>query len=226
MRRLPPLYCCQPVAKSDTVKAVRKTTFIVICLLVFPLAASAKDMNGKFGVGMTQTLGGVTGTSFRYWVSRAVGVEATLGVSLLDKDGVRSSTTLNGALGIFYAFVQKRTANLSIGVRANLGFRTAPSAVGQSVKVGDAVDSQGKSLTYEATQMTWQVNGEVPLMVEYFFSDSFSVNAAFGFVVVIIPDEGKVLHTTGAGAADEAGEVGFGVGAGGLFGTAGFTYYF
>ena len=63
-------------------------------------------------------------------------------------------------------------------------------------------------------------------MVEYFFSDSFSVNTSFGFVIVIIPDEGKVLNTSGTGTADKAGEIGIGVGAGGLFGTAGFTYYF
>jgi len=183
-------------------------------------------MNGKFGVGMSQTLGGVTGTSFRYWVTRSVGIETTLGVSLLDRDGIRSSTTLTGSLGLFYAFVQKRTANLSIGVRADFGFRTAPSDQGQSVKVGNAVDSETESLTFEATDTTLQINAEVPLMVEYFFSDSFSVNAAFGFVVVIIPDEGRVLNTSGTGSAENAGEIGFGVGAGGLFGTAGFTYYF
>jgi len=205
---------------------VRKTFFILMCSLLVPLSASAKDMNGKLGVGMTQTLGGVTGTSFRYWVTRSVGIETTLGVSLVERDGVRSSTTVNGALGVFYAFVQKRTANLSIGLRADLGFRTAPSAQGQSVKVDDAVNSEDESLTFEATESTLQINAEVPLMVEYFFSDSFSVNASFGFVVVIIPDEGKVLDISGLGNADNVGEIGIGVGAGGLFGTAGFTYYF
>lgn len=63
-------------------------------------------------------------------------------------------------------------------------------------------------------------------MVEYFFSDSFFVNVVFGFLVVIVFDEGNVFYIIGVGVVDEVGEVGFGVGVGGLFGMVGFMYYF
>jgi len=205
---------------------MRRFLLILCVLLMLPAGASAKDMNGKFGIGLSQTLGGVSGATFRYWATRSFGIEAIIGVSLIDRGGLRSSTTLNSSLGVLYAFVQKRTANLSIGARLDFGFRTAPAAEAKSVRVSDAVDSQTASSTQEASDTTFQFNVEVPLIVEYFFSDSFSVTLAFGFVVVIVPDEGKVLETSGHGSASEPGELGFGAGTGGLFGSAGFTFYF
>ena len=205
---------------------MRRLLFLILVLMMMPAMASAKDMNGKFGIGVSQTLGGVSGATFRYWATRSFGIEAIVGVSLVDRDGLRSSTTINGSFGVLYAFVQKRTTNLSIGARVNLGFRTAPTTEAQAVRVSDAVDTQTGSTTQEASDTTLQLNAEIPIIVEYFFSDSFSVSLAFGFVVVVVPDEGAVLSVDGYGSASGPGELGFGAGTGGLFGSAGFTFYF
>lgn len=192
--------------------------------LVAPEAQS-KDMNGKFGLGFTQTLGGVSGIGARYWATRRWGIEAVVGVSLLDVDRIRVSTDIMVAVGVLYGLIQHRSANLSIGLRADIGIRARPSvARSRTVVVGDAVDTEGGPAGPADT--TVQLNLEIPLLVEYFFSDSFSIHMAFGLLAVIVPDDGLVLETDGPGSASDEIDFGFGIGAGGVLGTAGFTFYF
>lgn len=196
-------------------------------LAVPPLTpeAGAKDMNGKFGIGFTQTLGGVSGLGARYWATRRWGIEAVVGASLLDADALRVSTDILVAVGVFYGLIQHRHANLSIGFRVDLGIRARPNVARERTSViGDAVDTEGGPPGPAET--TVQINLELPLMVEYFFSDSFSIHMAVGLVAIFVPDDGLVLETTGAGAVSDTVDFGFGFGSGGLLGTAGFTFYF
>ena len=187
--------------------------------------AQAKDMNGKFGVGFIQTLGGVSGLSMRYWVSRRVGIELDLGVSYTQRS-VGGTTEILVAAGVFYALVQHRFANLLVGIRADVGLLANPMRTHNSVVAGTAVNSEQGSTTAEVDSAPAQFNFELPLIVEYFFSDSFSVNLAVGIVLVIVPDGGQILDTDGLGKVYEGDEIGLGIGAGGLLGSAGFTFYF
>jgi hypothetical protein len=196
---------------------------LVLCMAV---PAQAKDMQGKFGLGYTQTLGGVSGLGFTYWATRKLGIETVFSVEVIDRRSLRSSTAVYSALGILYSIVQHRHANLSVGIRADLGFRTFPTERQQTVVVGDAVDTESQSVTPEATESTVHINVEFPIVAEFFFSDSFSVSLAVGMVAVFVPDEGAILETNGPGATVKRDEFGFGIGAGGLLGSAGFTFYF
>ncbi len=146
-------------------------------------------------------------------------------LSFIDRDNRRASTDVLFATGIFYSPVQHRYANLMIGLRADVGIRSTPIS-GQSVRVGDAIDTQTQSDTSEVDSTPLQINIELPVIVEYFFSDSFAINLAVGLVLVLAPSDGLILETTGPGAVVQAGDIGFGIGAGGLLGAAGFTFYF
>ena len=58
--------------------------------LVAP-AASAKDMRGRLGVGVEQTLGGVSGATVRYWMGPKLGVVATLGLEVVTVDATETT---------------------------------------------------------------------------------------------------------------------------------------
>ena len=199
---------------------------LVLVAVLSAASAEAKDMNGKFGLGFSQTLGGVSGIDFRYWATRRFGIDTTVGVSFFDRDSLRGVTDVRAAAGFLYSFLQSRHANLSVAARLDVAFRTVPADRQQTVRVGDAVDSTEASRTLAADETTWQFNIEVPFVVEYFFSDAFSVNVAVGFVMVIVPSAGGLLESSGPGATVTRGEIGYGIGAGGLLGSAGFSYYF
>jgi hypothetical protein len=198
---------------------------MTLSLAVMAPPAAAKDMNGKFGLGFTQTLGGVSAMSFRYWVTRDVALELDFGLSFLDSSGVRTSTEFLGAFGVMYALVQHRTANLMIGLRGDIGFRSQPPTSG-SVNVSSAANTQSESAIAETDTSLVQFNLEIPLIVEYFFSDSFSINLAVGIVLIFVPEGGTILDSTGLGVIDADTDFAVGVGTGGLLGSAGFTFYF
>jgi len=204
-----------------------RTTVLLVALVVFFTSspAQAKDMNGKFGLGFTQTIGGVSGMTFRYWVTRSVGLELNFGLSFLDSSGVRTQTEFLGAIGIMYALVQHRTTNLMIGLRGDIGFRTQPPTSGRVV-VGNAGATQTPSEVAETDTSLVQFNLEIPLIVEYFFSDSFSINLAVGVVLVFVPEGGTILDSTGLGIIETDTDFAVGIGTGGLLGSAGFTFYF
>lgn len=187
--------------------------------------AHAKDMNGKFGIGFVQTLGGVSGFGLKYWITRDIGIELDFGLAIRDSDFAQSTAFL-GAIGIYYALVQHRHVNLLVGLRGDIGFRTNPAGFNQTVKVLDAINNQEASTTLEVGATPVQFNIELPLIVEYYFSDSFSVNLAMGFVVIIVPDSGPILPSDGLLGVNVSDKVIFGIGAGGLLGSAGFTFYF
>ncbi len=214
----------------EMLRASRPVLLLVVTALFWTAVpttpAAAKDMNGKFGLGYVMTLGGVSGASFRYWVTRYVGIEATIGVSLINRQQLRALTEIYTALGVHYAFAQSRYANLSIAARLDFGIRTLPTQSQITVAVGDAISTTGSSVTPEADDVTWQINVEIPFVAEFFFSDNFSINLAMGLLLVFVPSTGAVFFNDDLGTTSRPQEIGIGLGAGGLFGSAGFTYYF
>jgi len=223
---------------------LRNVLFILaaLAMLLAPGTAACKNMHGKFGFGFQRTLLGAQGFSFNYWATPrlSAGVLAGLGFALDSQDD--ATTTLLGSVGFKYVVVSTRYANLSAGLCADLGwanriryhavdgngqprFETTTDAEGNSSQ--SAVIGQAKSPTQ------WGI--VLPIEVEYFFSDAFSINLATGFTFTMTPDmpadapadtQTAILHSEGVGAISLASHKGIALGAGSLFGHAGFSFYF
>jgi len=190
--------------------------------------AAAKNMHGKFGFGFQRTLLGVQGFSFDYWATPrlSAGLVAGLGFGL-DADD-ESTTTLLGSVGFRYVLVGTRHANLSAGLVADLGWANRIRYTAPPANAGDpSTTSQMKSPTQ------WGI--ELPIEVEYFFSDAFSINLATGFTFTMTPTfpsdappdtPAAILHPEGLGAVSLSNSKGIALGAGSLFGHAGFSFYF
>ncbi len=197
-----------------------------VALLVALLAtqsAVAKDMNGKFGLGISQTFGGVSGFGFQYYFTRSLALDVDVGVSFASTPDGQSSTAFVGGLGIFYALVQHRTANLLIGLRGDFGVRSAPSDAPETT-LADAVN---RSTTPEETAFSgsvFQFNLEIPLVIEFFFSDSVSFHVAAGALLVFVPEQGAFLDAKGV--AFESSSFILALGSGGFLGSAGVTFWF
>lgn len=206
----------------------RNVLFLVAAFLVASasLPAAAKNMHGKFGFGFQRTLLGVQGFDFTYWATPklSAGLIAGLGFDL-DPDN-DSTTMLLGSVGFKYVLVGTRHANLSVGLLADLGWANRI--------LYDSTDQDGKTTSRQVKSPTqWGI--ELPIEVEYFFSDAFSINLASGFTFTMVPDlpadaapgaEAAILHPEGLGAVSLAGSKGIALGAGSLFGHAGFSFYF
>jgi hypothetical protein len=195
--------------------------------------ASAKDMNGKFGVGFDQSIGGVSGVNLKYFIGD-FSIWLTPGVDLFAvKDG-DTAVAFGVALGGIYNFARSDAANLGAGLRVDFGY------------------------SKKAAGDTWQVGIEVPLVAEYFFTDHFALHFSTAIVIQIVPGSGPALHAptpgglgeqassstttmhcvvtdkntgemdcTTTGTASKGNEgVGFSLGAAGIAGSLGFTFYF
>ena len=111
-----------------------RITMLIISLLLYHNAISeTKDMNGKFELDYTQTLNDINNVSFRYWAGRKLNIETIFNMEVIDHNSLRSSTSIQNTVGIFYSIVQHRHANLSMGIRADVGFRTSPTKNPQSI---------------------------------------------------------------------------------------------
>ncbi|NOZ00354.1 MAG: hypothetical protein GXP54_00495 [Deltaproteobacteria bacterium] len=215
-------------------RRIRRTAVFIAVMstaVVVSMPASARDMNGKFGLGFDQTLAGVSGISAKYWIGDFA-IRGILGIDFVVPRSGGTKTGVNFALGMIYNFARSEAANLGIGVMADLGYRNAASTGGDSVI---------------------QVNVEVPLTAEVFVTDHFSFHISVGIAIAIIPQAGTALgdarpktdskgntitdaqgnvisyqgnpSATGE-AAGENDKVGVHIGSGSLFGNIGFTYYF
>lgn len=176
--------------------------------LCLPVAVRARDMNGKFGLGLDASTGGVSGLGFRYFIGN-IKLDLTLGVNAFIPSGA-GDTHIGFYAGpaVFYEFARATSTNLGIGIRANLGYQNK-AATG------------GSGAIFEA-------NIEIPLEVEYYFSSHFAMHFSVSILFDIIPKNGRVLNNKGASGQGVPAVKGFGIsfGAGSLVAGAGFTYYF
>gem|GEM_PF-431556 len=225
-------------------KIIVQRAILVSLLFLVPSALFARDMNGKFGIGYQQSLGGVSGISARYWVEDFALI-GTVGLDLVKLASGNTAVGLGFGVGGIYAFSVSENANLCVGLIADMGYRNksgnrrTQQECTFSCPEGVTEPTSCTLLCHETevgtNKSVFQVNVEIPFVVEYFFSDSFSFHLATGIVVTIVPEKGRALDSeivrkgaTGVGATGSSGdkEVGVHIGSGGVLGTAGFTYYF
>jgi hypothetical protein len=131
--------------------------------------AAAKDMNGRFGIGGAQTLGGVRGFDVMYWAG-PLAINGTIGFQFGSPSMGDSTTALSLAGGVLFAVLTSDRADLSIGGRINVGTRSK-----------------------EDTQFTL----EAPLRIEWYASDHLSFHGEVGVAVELIGDSGSVLDGAG-----------------------------
>ncbi|TNF30048.1 MAG: hypothetical protein EP329_14420 [Deltaproteobacteria bacterium] len=177
--------------------------------------AAAKDLSGRLGIGLEETLGGATGFALRYFFSEGVGVTSTLGVDITLVDGEdgqsQVATGFVGSFGVAVHFARSLHAHLGFGVRATFGYR--------SLEAAQLIDPA-------VTATDLQVALELPLILEFFLSDHFSVGASTGFILNFVPDSGSTLATSGAGGTRTPGAIGIGIGAGSIGASLAILYYF
>ena len=195
-----------------------RTWRAVACSLLFlsmgwvPDMALAKDMRGKLGLGATGTLSGAQGMTVRYWPMRSVGVEFLMGAAVMQRDSGSDRVALHFGLEINYVLREIGPANLLAGVRGVIGYVN---------------DGEGGTGSESAEEASVQFAAEAPLTVEYHFSDAFSVQLAAGLLFTVIPKDGAVLSGGVLKSwSDASPSTVYAIGPAGLFGAAGFTYYF
>ncbi|MCB9729476.1 MAG: hypothetical protein H6746_13475 [Deltaproteobacteria bacterium] len=194
--------------------AIIAAVALVALCCVGPAPAQAKDMNGKLGVGLEQSLGGVTGLAIRYWPGAAFGIMGVLGVDIVsvkEEDRRGLATTFTGSVGFAYNFARSLHANLSAGARLALGYESERAA-----RLEDPARTSG----------ILQVIIEVPVALEFFLSDNFSVGVATGLMFVFVPKDGAALDGEGHGSTKIPRSIGIGIGSGAITGTLSAVYYF
>ena len=202
--------------------AVRRIALGLALLLASP--ALALDLSGRYGIGYEETLTSVGarqmaevvsastvsntvtpdvragGLSFRWWLGN-VGLEAIAGLSLRVPD--KAPTEVGGfvSVGALYNLVRTPRVNLSVGGRLLTGVARA----------NNANDNAGPWRTGFAV--------EIPLRVEYAFTDQFAIGAAVGPTISWSSAQRHPL--TGAQNALDVSLT-----RGDFSGGLGFTYYF
>jgi hypothetical protein len=207
---------------------MRRIGLLVVMLVLFAqFPAAARDMNGKFGVGYEQSLGGVSGLEVRYFISDFA-ISGIVGFDLFKPSNSDPRTAVQFAVGTIYNFARFEIVNLGIGVRAGAGWKNGDAVTAERKRDAGCKGSDPCPVVQPAGNV-WQVNVEIPLMAELFFTDHFSIHLATGILFTILTHESTVMKQTGTGGVvPESGEkgFGFGIGNGSLFGSAGFTVYF
>jgi len=177
--------------------------------------AHAKNMDGRFGVGLEQTLGGVTGLAVRYFATEALCINGTIGIDItaIDK-GNRTDVEAGalGSLGLAFHFARGLHAHFSGGLRLTLAYRS--------------LDAFQAIVDPTATDSNLQFAIEIPLGIEIWLADNVSFGAATGVLINFVPSSGAQLDGTGAGTDAPAGSVGIGIGAGSILATLSLIYYF
>lgn len=172
--------------------------------------ALARDMDGRFGVGLEQTIGGSSGLALRYFTSNGLALAATLGVDIAVVSG-DVSAGVTASAGVLAQLARGEHAHLSAGLRATIGYR--------SLDAFQIIDPT-------ATTSDVHLALELPLALEVWLADNLSVGAQTGVLINLVPDGGAQLTDTGAGGHAPAGSVGIGIGAGSVTGTLFVLYYF
>lgn len=195
----------------------RLLTALCLALTLFAAAptARAKNMDGRFGLGLEQSLGGVTGLAVRYFVSEALCLQGTLGidVTVIDKgDSTDVEAGALGSAGVAFHFARGLHAHFSAGLRVALAYRS--------------LDAFQAIVDPTATASDLQIAVELPLAMEIWLADNVSFGASTGILVNFVPSSGAQLHGSGAGATAPAGGIGIGIGAGAVTATLALVYYF
>ena len=189
--------------------------------------ALARDMNGKFGIGYDQSLGGVSGINLKYHVGDFA-IQGTVGFDFFKPQDMDPRTAVKFAVGALYNFSKSDIANAGIGVRANVAWRNG-EAVTEDRRNNNPDCTPGTQCPLAvAADDVWQLNVEIPLVVEVFLSDHFAFSLATGLVIAIQTSDDPGLSSGDGDMATDSPEKGIGIGIGtaNLFGTAGITYYF
>lgn len=205
-------------------RIVRLALPLLILGVAVPVAA--RDMNGKFGVGYDQSLGGVSGLNLKYHVGN-VGIWGTLGFDLFKPAESDPRTAVRFAVAVLYDFARFEIVNLGVGLRADVGWRNGEAVTADRRKAAGCTAGTACPLVTKADSL-WQVNLEIPLVAEIFFTDHFALHVATGLTFTILTTDDVALpQDTGrlSTGTKEKG-FGFGIGNGSLFGSAGFTVYF
>lgn len=181
-------------------------------LFATPATALAHDQEG-LGIGANLTLGSsiagatggagaalnVGGLAANYWLNPDFMMEFMLGIgfALVDQPGPGAGDSifsLGGSVGFFGVLADGGQTNLMLGGRLGV------VAVINYTGVPDADDNQAA------------VHIDIPLRVEHWLDDHFSINCQVGVALVVVPDTAIPLRG-GVGTIS------------GFFGGAGFTYY-
>ncbi len=188
----------------------------VLCLLLAGTSASAKDLNGRFGVGGGTTLLGNPGILVKYNIGNLsvglltgyarVSVEQQVG----DKTGDDVSQGVDSSLRITFNAARARHTNLYLGGGFTFGNYTHK-------------DAQGTENS--ASEMGF----ELLLGVEHFFGNHFSLSFETGMPIRMAGDDGMAIgvlsSSTAPGVYNAKGSWShFGAVAPGLAGQ--FTFYF
>lgn len=173
-------------------------------LAAAPSTALARDQRG-LGIGANVTLGGLSGLALNIWVSNSIMLEAMIVTSInMDRGaGHDARFDLGGSFGVFGVLASAEMTNLMLGGR--IGVLGLVNSTGRANLEDDAVI----------------LEGDVALRVEHWFDDHFSINAQVGLQLTIVPDPGPMaVGVPGTAVGTTIGQTS------GLFGGAGFTYYF
>ena len=183
--------------------------FCTVATLAAAAPAEAKELNGRFGLGIEQSLGGVSGVTMRYWPGAKFGILATIGADFLTQEDFKFlNTNVAVSAGFVYNFAESLHANLGAGLRLALGFETGY----------DSNDEQDGAV--------FQFDIELPVMTEFFLSDSFSVSLSVGVVIAMLPITGAVFKGEGTPDTESynAETIHFGIGS--FTSQIGIVYYF
>lgn len=177
----------------------------------------AKDMQGRAGVGIEETLGGVSGLTLRYWPGQSFGVSLTAGAKIVRYEGesakgdteFKFATLVSTSAGFMANIGRSLHANLSVGARISIGFLS---------------DETNDIVPAEASRVQFSV--ELPLQLEFFLSDAFSISVATGVLFAFIPDEGPTLPVASHAALERPNSLIIDLGAGSVTSSLGIVYYF
>jgi hypothetical protein len=193
-------------------------TPILLATLFLGSQADAKNLQGRLGLGLEQSISGVSGLTVRYWSGERVGLHATVGGGVatgVGENGDEIGTSIGASVGMIYNVARALHANLGIGVRAAVGMRNEA--------LRNALDNSGDP---QRNGDDLQFNLEFPIVIEYFLSESFSVSVASGFLLVFVPSDGAVLSPKGHGGSSIPDTMAIGIGAGSITGSLGAVFYF
>jgi len=199
---------------ADKKAALIASHLACVCVLVgaslVASSAHAREMDGRFGIGLEQSLGGANGLALRYFTSESLALQATLGVDMTIVSG-DISAGVRASAGLAFQLARSEHAHLSVGARLTVGYR-----------------SLGALQIIDPTATTSDVHLaiELPIGLEVWLADNLSIGAATGILINIVPDGGSQLAGTGAGSDAPPGSVGIGIGAGSVTGTLFIFYYF